>query len=111
MCRFGIGLAAILLIVSTDRGIAQETRAGLLTCDVSAGLGLILGSQKELACAFAPEGPGRHEDYGGVITKFGLDVGLIGGGVMVWASPDEPGRARRLISLLPADQAVVFGEC
>jgi len=25
MCRFGIGLAAILLIVSTDRGIAQET--------------------------------------------------------------------------------------
>ena len=25
MCRFGIGLAAILLIVSTDRGVAQET--------------------------------------------------------------------------------------
>ena len=25
MCRFGIGLAAILLIVSTDRGIDQET--------------------------------------------------------------------------------------
>ena len=84
MCRFGIGLAAILLIVSTDRGIAQETRAGLLTCDVSAGLGLILGSQKELACAFAPTRAGSREDYGGVITKFGLDLGIIGGGVMVW---------------------------
>ena len=84
MCRFGIGLAAILLIVSTDRGIAQETRAGLLTCDVSAGLGLILGSQKELACAFAPTRAGGREDYGGVITKFGLDLGIIGGGVMVW---------------------------
>jgi hypothetical protein len=84
MCRFGVSLAVILLIVSTDPSGAQETRAGVLTCDVSAGLGLILGSQKEVSCAFAPEGPGRREDYGGVITKFGLDVGLIGGGVMVW---------------------------
>jgi hypothetical protein len=26
-----------------------------------------------------------REDYDGSITKFGLDLGLIGGGVMVWA--------------------------
>ena len=82
--RFGIGVATILLIVSTEPGAAQETRAGVLTCDVSAGLGLIVGSQKELSCAFAPTGSGRREDYGGVITKFGLDLGIIGGGVMVW---------------------------
>ena len=85
MCRFGIGLAAILLMGSIDPGSAQQTRTGVLTCDVSAGLGLILGSQKEVACTFAPEGPARREDYGGVITKIGLDVGLIGGGVMIWA--------------------------
>jgi hypothetical protein len=84
MCRFGVGVAAVMLIVSTDPSAAQQTRAGMLTCDVSAGLGLILGSQKELFCAFAPDGPGRREDYGGVITKFGLDLGVIGGGVMVW---------------------------
>src|SRR5215469_12113633 len=84
MCRFGVGLAAILLFVSTDSSAARETRAGVLTCDVSAGLGLILGSQKELSCAFTPTGSGRHEDYGGVITKFGVDLGIIGGGVMVW---------------------------
>ena len=26
-----------------------------------------------------------HEDYDGSITKFGLDLGIVGGGVMVWA--------------------------
>jgi hypothetical protein len=81
MWRLGIGLAAILL---SDPSAAQQTRAGVLTCDVSAGLGLILGSQKELSCAFAPTGSGRREDYDGVITKFGLDLGITGGGVMVW---------------------------
>ncbi len=84
MCRFGIGLAIIVLVVPSDPSGAQEARAGVLTCDVSAGIGLVLGSQKELSCAFAPKGSGRREDYGGTITKFGLDVGVIGGGVMVW---------------------------
>jgi hypothetical protein len=32
-----------------------------------------------------PEGPGRRDDYDGTITKYGLDLGLTGGGVMVWA--------------------------
>jgi hypothetical protein len=81
MRRLGIGLAAILL---SDPSAAQQTRAGVLTCDVSAGLGLILGSQKELSCAFAPTGSGRREDYDSVIIKFGLDLGITGGGVMVW---------------------------
>jgi Protein of unknown function (DUF992) len=85
MGRFGIGLTAALLMVATGSAAAQQSRAGVLTCDVSAGLGLILGSQKEVSCAFAPEGPGRREDYDGTITKFGLDLGITGGAVMVWA--------------------------
>jgi hypothetical protein len=84
MRRFDIGLAAIALVMLSGPTAAQQTRAGLLTCDVSVGLGLILGSQKEVSCTFALTGSGRREDYGGTITKFGLDVGLIGGGVMVW---------------------------
>jgi hypothetical protein len=39
-----------------------------------------------LACVFTPEGPGRRDDYDGTITKYGLDLGLTGGGVMVWAA-------------------------
>jgi Protein of unknown function (DUF992) len=30
-------------------------------------------------------GAGRHEDYDGSITKFGLDLGLTRGGFMVWS--------------------------
>jgi hypothetical protein len=71
MCRNGIKLAAVLLIMSAGSTNVQQTRAGVLTCDVSAGLGVILGSRKEVSCAFAPTRPGRRENYGGVITKFG----------------------------------------
>jgi hypothetical protein len=79
-------VAVVLAVVSAEPAAAQQVRAGLLTCDVSAGIGLIITSKKQLSCAFAPDRPGvMREDYDGSITKFGLDLGLIGGGVMVWA--------------------------
>ena len=74
-----------LVIESAEPVSAQQVKSGVLTCDVSGGMGLILGSQKLLSCRFSPEGPGRREDYDGSITKFGLDLGLTSSGVMVWA--------------------------
>jgi hypothetical protein len=65
--------------------IMAEAKAGVLTCDVSAGIGFIIASQKQISCSFAPEGQGRREDYDGYITKYGLDVGLTSGGFMLWA--------------------------
>ena len=64
---------------------AQQIRAGVLTCDVSAGIGLIIGSQKRVSCEFAPEGLGRRESYDGSITKFGIDLGVTRSGFMIWA--------------------------
>jgi hypothetical protein len=80
-----VALALGLVIGPAGPVSAQQVRPGVLTCDVSAGMGLILGSQKLLSCRFSPEGPGRREDYDGSITKFGLDLGLTRSGVMVWA--------------------------
>jgi hypothetical protein len=86
MWRGALGLLFTLLIASADTAAAQQIRAGLLTCDVSAGLGLIIESQKGVSCTFAPHDRlGRREDYGGSITKFGLDLGITGGGIMAWA--------------------------
>jgi hypothetical protein len=89
MLRHVVGaLAAGLLLASAEPSDAQQIRAGLLTCDVSAGLGFIVGSQKQISCVFTPDQPtwpGRREEYDGTITKYGLDLGLTGGGVMVWA--------------------------
>src|SRR3979490_1123726 len=78
----GIALA----VATVEPAAAQQMRAGLLTCDVSAGLGLIITSHKQLSCVFAPDRSDiMREEYDGSITKFGLDLGITGGGIMVWA--------------------------
>ena len=86
MFRYAVGAAALTLVVaSAAPAAAQRVRAGVLTCDISAGMSFIVGSQKSVVCTFAPELPGPQQVYSGSITKFGLDVGATGGGVMVWA--------------------------
>jgi hypothetical protein len=56
-----------------------------LTCDISGGIGLIIGSQRTLTCAFRPSPPGPVEFYAGNLTKLGVDIGVTAGGVLVWA--------------------------
>jgi hypothetical protein len=63
----------------------DRTKVGTLTCDISAGLGLIITSKKNLTCMFTPAKPGPREVYTGSITKFGLDLGATAGGEMVWS--------------------------
>ena len=61
-----------------------HVQAGTLTCDISGGIGFIIGSQKALNCSFVPALPGPPEFYSGVITKLGIDLGGTRGGVMTW---------------------------
>jgi hypothetical protein len=84
---FGAGIAAVLLAVAAGTvPAAAQSRAkvGTLDCDVSAGLGMIIGSSKQVTCMFTPSGQ-RAEAYVGTISKFGLDLGATTGGRMVWA--------------------------
>src|SRR5260221_5550484 len=76
-----------LAAVSFDPEVAQaqRIRTGVLNCDVSAGLGLIIGSQRSVNCLFTPDLGGPQEGYYGTITKFGLDIGATAGGTMIWA--------------------------
>jgi hypothetical protein len=87
MSHHAIGAVAfVLAVASAQPAVAQQVRAGLLTCDVSAGIGLIITSQKQVSCVFAPDRPDiMREDYDGSITKYGLDLGVSGGGILVWA--------------------------
>ena len=64
---------------------APRTKVGTLTCDISAGIGLIITSKKDLTCMFTPSQPGPREVYVGTISKFGLDLGATAGGEMIWA--------------------------
>jgi hypothetical protein len=78
-------LALAAMSVDPEIAQAQRIRTGVLNCDVSAGLGLIIGSQRSVNCLFTPDLPGPQEGYYGTITKFGLDIGATAGGAMVWA--------------------------
>ena len=63
----------------------ERVQAGTLNCDVSGGLGLIIGSQKEVTCQFLPaDANSPREVYVGVINKFGIDIGATAKGQMVW---------------------------
>ena len=71
--------------VPADAQDVKRVKAGMLSCDISGGLGMIIGSQKQVSCIFTPSGRGPREVYVGSISKFGLDIGATAGGRMEWA--------------------------
>jgi hypothetical protein len=79
-------LAALVLAAGlSTAAVAQDrVRAGSLTCDVSAGIGFIIGSQRTVHCTFTPSLPGPVEVYTGSIRRVGVDLGVTAGGVMIW---------------------------
>lgn len=76
--------AAIILPIAAMAQTADRTKAGILTCDISAGIGMIIASKKNVTCMFTPSQPGPREVYQGSIAKFGLDIGVTAGGEMIW---------------------------
>jgi len=88
----GIAATLAIAVMFAQPAAAQRIRAGLLTCDVSAGFGFIIGSSKSVFCTFAPDQGGPPEQYVGSIRKFGLDIGVTAAGVMVWGVFNETTR-------------------
>ena len=85
--RRAASIAALALVSTlgvTQAQAQNRTRVGVLTCSVSGGVGLILGSQKTTICTFDPR-RGPNERYVGVIRKFGLDIGATTRGIITWA--------------------------
>jgi hypothetical protein len=86
MSRRSMGLVAAAVALMLGSGVAAQDRVeiGTLGCDISAGIGLILGSQRTINCTFTPSTSGPVEYYTGTISKFGIDVGATTGGLMTW---------------------------
>jgi len=78
-----LGLAAGALALNTPAQ-AQGLQVGILTCNVSSGFGFVFGSSRAVNCTFSPKG-GPPQHYVGTINKFGVDIGYLQGGVIVWA--------------------------
>ena len=109
-------LAFALALASTTSADAQRrgggdgggVRVGTLVCDVAGGIGLIVTSQRRMACRFDRAG-GPDEAYAGVIRRFGLDIGATGRAGMVWAV-FAPSRDRVRPGALAGTYAGVSGE-
>jgi hypothetical protein len=78
------GLLALPLATATPAAAQGKTQIGVLRCNVSGGIGLIVTSKKSMVCRFQPQ-HGRIERYSGSIRKFGLDIGATKRGVIGWA--------------------------
>ena len=82
---------ALTGVLAASAAQAQNVQVGTLNCAVSGGLGMIIASQREMACSFV-NSRGETEVYAGVIRRFGLDLGATAGGQMVWGvfAPSGP---------------------
>ncbi|MFO1133036.1 MAG: DUF992 domain-containing protein [Hyphomicrobiales bacterium] len=83
-----LALGLLALPAHADGGV----KLGMLVCDVSGSIGLILGGSEAASCTF--QGPNGTEYYKGRITQVGLDIGVTAGAIMSWAvfAPGQVGR-------------------
>ena len=78
-------LATLALGAMTYPALAQPTgQAGTLSCDVSAGIGMILMQKQTMTCVFTPANGGRSEPYLGRIDQFGVALGAVNQGHLIW---------------------------
>jgi len=88
-------------------------KVGVLQCQVGTGVGLIFVEKERLLCTFHPN-VGPEEHYSGTVHKFGLEVGVTAGAIVVWAviaatNNYAPGSLAGHYGGVSADVAAVFG--
>lgn len=83
--RFALFAVAALAgsAVPTLASAQSNAPTGRLSCNVGAGIGLIVTSQRPMDCRFTPR-RGPVQRYVGVIRNFGLDLGTIRATSMSW---------------------------
>lgn len=80
--------AALALALALVPATAQEvgrTRVGTLACNISPGVGMIVGGQRQLSCIYASARGRAREAYAGTVSTLGLDIGATSGGRLTWA--------------------------
>jgi hypothetical protein len=80
-----VAAAGLVLFSAMPASAQNGAKVGLLTCNMSPTIGLIVGSHQRIHCRFTRDAGGPPEAYTGSITRIGLDVGFRSGGTMAWA--------------------------
>jgi hypothetical protein len=78
--------AATAVAIPTVMADAQPGRiqVGSLNCSMSSSIGLVVGSQRNVACILHTDNV-ADETYEGTLSRVGLDLGATSGGKIIWA--------------------------
>jgi hypothetical protein len=77
---------ALLAVLASAGGASAQVgvRIGTLNCDVSRGVGLFVVQKQTLSCQFRPEGGGPPDNYTGQISEYGVAIGQVNAGHLIW---------------------------
>ena len=78
------GAAALAALLASPTAAQSSVKVGTLTCDVSAGIGMIISQKQMMTCVLAPANGGPPDKYIGRIDQFGLALGAVNQGTLVW---------------------------
>jgi len=81
---FPAAFAAGITLTALSASAQTATQMGTLSCDVSAGVGMFLVQKQTMYCTFKPMNGGPPETYLGRIDEFGVALGAVGQGQLVW---------------------------
>ena len=78
--------AAVLVALAAQPSQARSgVKVGVLKCNVAGNASFVFGSSRKLSCVYTPTAKGRPEYYSGRINRYGIDIGYITQGTMLWA--------------------------
>ncbi len=110
--------AAFAFAGSAEARSTQTMRqAGTLTCNLDTGVGLVLGSVRDVACVYGfydRRGRWVRESYAGTMNRAGIDLGITSGqqvsfAVMTPGGRNRAGQLSRAFDGSSSDASVVFG--
>lgn len=83
--RVAFGVAAFALAVMMQSNANAQSTSGFLKCNISSGASFVFGSSRNLRCVYDQTGGRPVEYYEGKIDKFGVDIGFVQSGVILWS--------------------------
>lgn len=91
-----LSAASILTFAGANAASPQNNnekfaKMGVLSCEVSGGIGLVVGSSKGVNCEFARNN-GSVERYKGSLGKLGVDIGITGKSYLKWTVSAPAGK-------------------
>lgn len=93
--RIAALLLPLALAVPAAHADDAKIHEGKLKCDVEGGVGMLLGSKKDMTCVFTKD-DGATETYKGHILNIGIDIGVTKESHITWdvfarSKHNEPG--------------------